>query len=183
MRAPRCRPVWPGCCLLRPSCIGWSTAAKPCTAAHPAPADLVTDLPPIPRPAPALEPSLRPSKKPLHCPSNPASPRPANRLRATYTTPCMQLLGCGKVGGFAAAAAAAQGRRGRARRAPCPPQAGLFGDLFDFESWAPRSSQAWRLGNGTGGRRQQGGCRGAGARGAPRVCPARAQQTGHCARF
>ncbi|PRW56061.1 photosystem I reaction center subunit III [Chlorella sorokiniana] len=35
-------------------------------------------------------------------------------------------------------------------------QAGLFGDLFDFESWAPKSSQAWRLGNGTGGRRQQG---------------------------
>lgn len=68
----------------------------------------------------------------------------------------MQLLGCTKGGGFAAAAAPQGRSRVRARRLPCPPRAGLFGDLFDFESWAPKSSQAWRLGNGTGGRRQQG---------------------------
>ncbi|KAL4442932.1 hypothetical protein ABPG77_008423 [Micractinium sp. CCAP 211/92] len=50
-----------------------------------------------------------------------------------------------------------QQHAGGARRAPLPPQANLFGDLFDFEKWAPRSSQAWRLGNGADLRRAPAG--------------------------
>ena len=47
------------------------------------------------------------------------------------------------------------GRRQRAARRP--PQAGLFDDLLNFESWAPRSSQAWRLGNNPNRREEKGG--------------------------
>ncbi|KAL4457654.1 hypothetical protein ABPG75_012519 [Micractinium tetrahymenae] len=50
-----------------------------------------------------------------------------------------------------------QQHAGGARRAPLPPQASLFGDLFEFEKWAPRSSQAWRLGNGADLRRASAG--------------------------
>lgn len=111
--------------------------------------------------------------KSAFCPS-PSLPAPVSVRPRPSAAPQMQLLGCAKGGGFAAAAAPQGRSRVRARRLPCPPRAGLFGDLFDFESWAPKSSQAWRLGNGTGGRRQQGGCCDAGVRRVPRVCHARA---------
>jgi hypothetical protein len=46
-------------------------------------------------------------------------------------------------------------RQPRGRRPAPPPQAGFFRDLFDFESWAPKSSQAWRLGNNPSDRRRE----------------------------
>lgn len=61
---------------------------------------------------------------------------------------------CGRL--LAPRSGGAIGQRRRAmqqrRRAPVAPRAGLLGDIFDFESWAPRSSRAWRLGQNVNAR-------------------------------
>ena len=59
-------------------------------------------------------------------------------------------------GGAGAAVPAARRSRRRAY-VTCAGLGDAFKDLFDFESWAPKSSQAWRLGNGTGDKPQRAG--------------------------
>ena len=97
----------------------------------------------------------------------PLPPTQPTHLAAHSSHMQLQTLVAGSCAAAAAAGARlqsarkphAQPARSSVRRRPRPPQAGLFGDLFDFESWAPKSSQAWRLGNNPHERRTPGGRR------------------------
>ena len=116
---------------------------------------------------------------PVHCPRTERTILPVRRA----TEPCPRTM---RAQGVSLASATGRQcllsglrerpprRQRRSRRAAAAPKAGFFDDIFNFESWAPKSSQAWRLGKDINSK-------GEAAFGEERTCEAPAAVSAGCA--